>query len=86
MAILWHANFSLTREISSQASPKTTREALRRLGESLDQRAVAALRLYKIRNGHPEDSEPPLNCVGTAGFEPRPLDPPDASQLVHALG
>ena len=26
--------------------------------------------LYKIRNGHPEDSEWPLTCVGTAGFEP----------------
>ncbi|MET8122434.1 tyrosine-type recombinase/integrase [Micromonospora sp. NPDC005189] len=37
MAILRHADFSITMEIYSQVSSKTTREALRRLGESLDQ-------------------------------------------------
>ena len=36
MVILRHANFSITTEIYSQVS-KTSREALRRLGESLDQ-------------------------------------------------
>jgi integrase len=36
MAILRHADFSITMEIYSQASPAATREALRRLGERLD--------------------------------------------------
>lgn len=36
MAILRHADFTLTMEIYSQVSSKATREALRRLGESLD--------------------------------------------------
>jgi integrase len=36
MAILRHADFSITMEIYSQASPAATRDALRRLGESLD--------------------------------------------------
>ncbi|MEV0810686.1 site-specific integrase [Micromonospora sp. NPDC050200] len=36
MAILRHADFSITMEVYSQASPKATRDALRRLGESLD--------------------------------------------------
>nr|WP_174242799.1 tyrosine-type recombinase/integrase [Micromonospora costi] len=37
MAILRHADFSITVEIYSQVSSKATREALRKLGESLDQ-------------------------------------------------
>lgn len=37
MAILRHADFSITMEVYSQVSPKATRDALRRLGESLDQ-------------------------------------------------
>ncbi|MEV5720280.1 tyrosine-type recombinase/integrase [Amycolatopsis mediterranei] len=37
MRILRHAQFSLTMEIYSQASSKTTRDALKRLGESLDE-------------------------------------------------
>jgi len=36
MAILRHADFSITMVIYSQASPAATREALRRLGERLD--------------------------------------------------
>jgi integrase len=36
MAILRHARFSITMEIYTQASTKATREALKRLGESLD--------------------------------------------------
>ena len=36
MAILRHADFSITMEVYSQASPAATREALRRLGERLD--------------------------------------------------
>jgi integrase len=36
MAILRHADFSITMEVYSQASPEATRDALRRLGESLD--------------------------------------------------
>ena len=36
MAILRHADFSITMEIYSQASPAATRGALRRLGERLD--------------------------------------------------
>jgi len=43
MAILRHADFSITMEIYSQVSSKATREALRKLGESLDQGAVAVL-------------------------------------------
>jgi integrase len=35
MAILRHADFSITMEVYSQASSAATREALRRLGESL---------------------------------------------------
>lgn len=35
MAILRHADFSITMEVYSQASPKATRDALRRLGDSL---------------------------------------------------
>jgi integrase len=35
MAILQHADFSITMEIYSHASPKATRDALRRLGKSL---------------------------------------------------
>jgi len=38
MAILRHADFSITMEVYSQASPAATRLALRRLGESLDSR------------------------------------------------
>lgn len=37
MQILRHARFSITMEIYTQVSSKQTREALRRLGESLDQ-------------------------------------------------
>jgi integrase len=37
MAILRHADFSITMEIYSQVSHAATREALRRLGERLDQ-------------------------------------------------
>jgi integrase len=37
MGILRHADFSITMEIYSQVSPAATREALRRLGERLDQ-------------------------------------------------
>jgi hypothetical protein len=36
MQILRHADFALTMEIYSVVSSKGTREALRRLGESLD--------------------------------------------------
>ena len=36
MAVLRHARFSITMEIYTQASTKATREALKRLGESLD--------------------------------------------------
>jgi integrase len=36
MTILRHARFSITMEIYTQVSPKSTREALKRLGESLD--------------------------------------------------
>ena len=36
MAILRHAEFSITMEVYSQVSSKSTRDALRRLGESLD--------------------------------------------------
>jgi integrase len=36
MAILRHADFSITMEIYSQASPQATRDALRRLGERLE--------------------------------------------------
>jgi len=36
MAILRHADFSITMEIYSQASPKATRDALKRLGARLD--------------------------------------------------
>jgi hypothetical protein len=36
MQILRHAEFSLTMEIYSQASSKATRDALKKLGESLD--------------------------------------------------
>jgi hypothetical protein len=35
--ILRHAQFSMTMEIYSQASSKKTRDALKRLGESLDE-------------------------------------------------
>nr|WP_307962351.1 hypothetical protein [Salinispora arenicola] len=37
MAILRHADSSITMEIYSQVSSKATREALRKLGQSLDQ-------------------------------------------------
>jgi integrase len=37
MRILRHAQFSVTMEIYAQASSKATREALKRLGESLDE-------------------------------------------------
>jgi integrase len=37
MAILRHAEFSVTMEIYAQASSQKTRDALKRLGESLDQ-------------------------------------------------
>ena len=36
MAILRHADFSITMEVYSQVSSKATRDALRRLGEGLD--------------------------------------------------
>ena len=36
MAILRHAQFSITMEIYTQASSKATRDALKRLGDSLD--------------------------------------------------
>ena len=36
MAILRHADFSITMEVYTQVSSKATRDALRRLGESLD--------------------------------------------------
>jgi integrase len=36
MSILRHARFSITMEIYTQVSSKSTREALKRLGESLD--------------------------------------------------
>jgi integrase len=36
MAILRHAQFSLTMEIYTMVSSKQTRDALKRLGESLD--------------------------------------------------
>jgi len=36
MAILRHARFSITMEIYTNVSTKATREALKRLGESLD--------------------------------------------------
>ena len=36
MAILRHADFSITMEVYSQVSSEATRDALRRLGESLD--------------------------------------------------
>jgi hypothetical protein len=36
MAILRHARFSITMEIYTQVSSAATREALKRLGESLD--------------------------------------------------
>lgn len=36
MKVLRHANFNVTMEIYSQASAQVTREALKRLGESLD--------------------------------------------------
>ena len=36
MQILRHAQFSLTMEIYTQVSSKATRDALRKLGESLD--------------------------------------------------
>ena len=36
MKILRHANFSITMEVYSNVSSKSTREALKRLGESLD--------------------------------------------------
>jgi hypothetical protein len=37
MCILRRAQFSMTMEIYSQASSKKTRDALKRLGESLDE-------------------------------------------------
>ncbi|SCL27419.1 Phage integrase family protein [Micromonospora rhizosphaerae] len=67
MAILRHADFSITMEIYSQVSSKATREALR---EPRPMSRCCTSLLYKIRNGHPEDPEWPLTCVGTAGFEP----------------
>jgi integrase len=36
MAILRHADFSITMEVYAQVSSKATREALKRLGQSLD--------------------------------------------------
>ncbi|HEY2948688.1 MAG TPA: site-specific integrase, partial [Micromonosporaceae bacterium] len=36
ITILRHARFSITMEIYTQVSSKSTREALKRLGESLD--------------------------------------------------
>jgi hypothetical protein len=36
MQILRHADFSITMEIYSKVSSATTRDALKRLGESLD--------------------------------------------------
>jgi hypothetical protein len=36
MAILRHAKFSVTMEIYTQVSDEQTREALRKLGDSLD--------------------------------------------------
>ena len=36
MQILRHADFSITMEVYSKVSSKSTREALKRLGESLD--------------------------------------------------
>jgi hypothetical protein len=36
MAFLWHARFSITMEIYTQVSSAATREALKRLGDSLD--------------------------------------------------
>jgi hypothetical protein len=36
MQILWHRQFSITMEIYTQVSSKATRDALKRLGESLD--------------------------------------------------
>jgi hypothetical protein len=36
MQILRHAEFSVTMEIYAQSSSKATRDALKRLGESLD--------------------------------------------------
>lgn len=36
MAILRHADFSITMEVYSQASPKATRDALKRLGSTLE--------------------------------------------------
>jgi hypothetical protein len=40
MQILRHAQFAVTMEIYAQASSGATREALKRLGESLDGRAA----------------------------------------------
>jgi integrase len=36
MQILRHADFSITMEVYSRVTPQTTRDALKRLGESLD--------------------------------------------------
>jgi hypothetical protein len=38
MQILRHADFSITMEVYSKVSPASTREALKRLGESLEER------------------------------------------------
>lgn len=35
MQVLWHARFSVTMEIYTQVSSKATRDALKRLGDSL---------------------------------------------------
>lgn len=43
MQVLRHARFALTMEIYTMASSKATREALKRLGDSLEGRLVAVL-------------------------------------------
>jgi integrase len=40
MQILRHAQFSITMEIYTQISGKATRDALKRLGDSLDGQAI----------------------------------------------
>jgi integrase len=76
MRILRHAQISVTMDIYAKASGKATREALERLGESLDDvrsrnsaQRLLHLLLYGYDGGPHRTGKGPLTCVGTARFE-----------------
>src|SRR5690606_37450633 len=76
MAILRHADVSITVEVYAQVSSQATRDALRRLGESLDRYPAAVLRCCTRSRGPSRSMrDGPLPASGRPDLNRRPLDP-----------